>query len=128
MKPYLKLATDTTPEVRFDPSESLWQLRGQSFPADVSAFYEPLLLWIDALRESGAKPNAVVRTEISYINSSSEKYLHYLFYKFGEMNREGAHLRVEWFYDEEDEVIEGLGREYSNVLEVPIKMIELEHA
>lgn len=129
MQPYIKLETDTTPEVRFVPEESLWRIAGQSYPADVATFYEPILLWVESLAESGQTVRAKLQVEISYINSSSEKYLFYLLYKLQDLNARGSQISIEWIYDPEDEVIEALGDEYTEELPgIPFHKLALQSA
>ena len=41
------LGTDDTPNVILDANNEIFEISGRSLPEDVSAFYEPILSWLD---------------------------------------------------------------------------------
>ena len=68
------LGTDDTPHVILDPDNEIFEISGRSLPEDVTAFYEPVLTWLD---EYAQNPNSktVFTFRLVYFNTASSKLL-----------------------------------------------------
>ena len=49
------MGTDDTPTVILDAENDIFEISGRSLPEDVTAFYDPILNWLD---EYAGSPNA----------------------------------------------------------------------
>ena len=61
-----------------------------------------------------------VNLHLEYINSSSNKYILLILKKLDDFHKEGKHVEVNWYYDEEDEDSYDTVNEYKEVLDLPI--------
>jgi hypothetical protein len=89
--------TIDTPRVEFLNSGELL-LEGKSCPVTVTRFYEPLFVWVTALRAE--KVNLTINLE--YINSASVKKILDLL-KVLDANRNVREIVINWHYEEGDD-------------------------
>lgn len=114
--------TKSTPQVLFSSQEGLLRLKGQSYPENAFAFYQPLLTW--AKTWFASKPEKVrVEIHLNYLNTSSSKCLMDLIDLLEQVSEEGIHVRIVWFcevgneraYELAEEFMEGLDLTYEIV-------------
>ncbi len=104
-------ATGVTPAVSFKFSQHHLALRGESYPENANAFYDPLMQLVTQYL-SGLKGESVrVDVALNYFNSSSTKLLLSLFATFNTYATKGGHVQVNWEYDEEDDTLLEFGQE-----------------
>lgn len=97
-------------------------LEGISYPQDAADFFEPISEWLDNYISEFA--NAVIlNVRVSYLNSSSTKFLFELIDKMDEYYSNGGKTSVNWFYAEDDEDIKEAGEEFKEDMKLPFKMI-----
>jgi hypothetical protein len=116
------LGTDDTPTVILDTENDIFEISGRSLPEDVTAFYDPILNWLD---EYASSPNAktVFIFKLVYFNTASSKLLLDILMKLEEMNEDGKSVLVKWFYPEDDEDMQEAGEEYADIVDVPFEQI-----
>lgn len=117
-------ATDDTPEVILDASGD-FQFIGKSLPEDVASFYDPIIDWIGEYGEN-ANDTSVFKFKLTYFNTASSKMILDILMKLEELSENGADIKVEWHYEEEDEDMEEAGEEYSDIVDVPFEMVPYE--
>lgn len=116
-------ATDSTPFVLLDASNHRIELSGRSIPEDASAFYFPILDWLDKyIKETSGKTTFSFYLE--YINSISQKMLIDIFLKASALKNAGREIEILWYYDEEDEEMQDEGNVFRQKLGLPIQLIE----
>ncbi|HEY0945101.1 MAG TPA: DUF1987 domain-containing protein [Opitutaceae bacterium] len=123
MPPPLELpATDTTPRVVFHPAEAVLRIEGESYPENVSAFYEPVFAWVrDHL---GTKPASFkVVLAFHYLNTSSTKAVLDLLVLLDDHHRAGGAAEVEWHYRPGLEVMHEAGEELGEDLSLPYRLV-----
>ena len=112
MSPLHIPATPSSPEVEFRFAEQHLSLRGESFPENAAAFYNPV---IAALREFLALPAAestlTIEVSLTYFNSSSTKMLFTLFDLLDRAAADGRRVLMLWMHDAEDDTIREFGEE-----------------
>ena len=113
MSPLHIPASPSSPEVEFRFAEQRLSLRGESFPENAAAFYNPV---IAALREFLALPPAAeqpltIEVSLTYFNSSSTKMLFTLFDLLDRAAAEGRRVLLLWLHDAEDDTIREFGEE-----------------
>ncbi|HBH49634.1 MAG TPA: nuclear pore complex subunit [Bacteroidales bacterium] len=116
-------STPNTPLVSFDPVKGELKLEGRSIPENPGEFYDDLVAWLADYFKSPA-PKTVFDINLEYVNSGSSKYLLGLFRVFKDAFAAGIDIEIQWFYEEDDEAIEGLGEHYKSTMEIPFKMVE----
>ena len=92
------LGTDDTPSVTLDAANDLFEISGRSLPEDVTAFYAPILAWLD---EYAGSPNAktVFTFKLVYFNTASSKLLLDVLMKLEEIHSDGhevSRCRTRW--------------------------------
>ncbi len=116
------LGTDDTPTVILDAENGIFDISGRSLPEDVTAFYDPILNWLD---EYAANPNekTVFSFKLVYFNTASSKLLLDIFMKLEEMHEEDKDVMVQWYYPDDDEDMQEAGEEYADIVNVPFEQI-----
>ena len=115
-------ATIKTPEILFDPSNQVFEIKGKSVPDDAEDFYMEALRWFD---DYVANPNeeTVLKIDLEYFNISSSKRLLFLLYKLNELKSKDKNVRVHWYYNEQDEDMFEVGQDYAFMVKVPFDFI-----
>ena len=109
-------ATARTPEVSFDFGQHHLRLVGESYPEDVTEFYNPVFRALDAYLASLGQGGCRFDFELIYLNSSSAKAIMMLMDKLDAAAGNGATIDVFWYYDKEDDTMQELGEEFGEDL------------
>lgn len=114
--------TEDTPKIILDAENEIMEISGRSLPEDVSAFYEPVLNW---LNEYAEKPNkkTIFNFKLTYFNTASSKLLLDILMKLEEMHENGNDILIRWHYPEDDEDMEEAGEEYADIVDVPFEQV-----
>ena len=109
-------ATARTPAVNFDFAGHHLKLAGESYPEDVTEFYNPVFTAIDQYLQALGPGKCRFDFELIYLNSSSAKAIMMLMDKLDAAAANGASVDVFWFYDKEDDTMQELGEEFGEDL------------
>jgi hypothetical protein len=109
-------ATARTPEVSFDFGGHHLKLIGESYPEDVTDFYNPVFAALDQYLAGLGSGRCRFDFELIYLNSSSAKAIMMLMDKLEQAAANGAKIDVFWFYDQEDDTMQELGEEFGEDL------------
>lgn len=109
-------ATARTPAVDFDFGKNRLKLSGESYPEDVTEFYNPVFSALDAYLAALGPGSCRFDFELIYLNSSSAKAVMMLMDKLDAAAAKGVAVDVYWFYDEEDDNMQELGEEFGEDL------------
>jgi hypothetical protein len=123
MTPPLEIPpTDVTPRVSYDAARGVLRIEGESYPENVSTFYEPVFTW---LRTHLATPPSAFKLELAfnYLNTSSTKAVLDLLTLLDEHHRAGGKAEVEWHYRPGLEVMQEAGEELGEDLSLPFKLV-----
>jgi hypothetical protein len=114
-----------TPTVKFDSQKGSLELKGRSIPENSIEFYKPLNEWID---EYATNPQAqtTVDIKLEYFNTSSSKCILDLFKLLEKLNEKSTKVKINWFYEVEDEDMAEAGEDYQAIIDLPFEMIEVE--
>jgi hypothetical protein len=104
-------ATDRTPEIVLTLQPGKLSIKGESYPEDVSAFYGQVIQAVNSLVESPAG-ELNVEIQLIYINSSSIKAIFRIFEGFDEYRKKGQNVSIQWFADEDDDIMQELGEDF----------------
>ena len=111
-------ATRYTPGVFFDAQNHLLEIRGESYPEDVTEFYDPVFSWLEHYLRGLENQRVTMNISLIYFNSSSSKVLMDLFDMLEEAAEKQNDISVNWIYDKEDVHIEECGKEFQEDFEV----------
>ncbi len=92
----------SSPEVDFDPSSGLLRISGESYPENSFEFYEPITKWVKSFL-SETTLDITFKVELEYLNTSSTKCMIDLLDELEEAHKSGKSVKVEWYYDGENE-------------------------
>ena len=104
-------ATDRTPEIILSSQPAKLSIKGESYPEDVSAFYGQVIQAVNTLVETPTGPFDV-EIQLIYINSSSIKAIFRIFEGFDEYRKKGQNISIQWFADEDDDIMQELGEDF----------------
>ncbi len=126
MKTFTMTAKEYTPAVLLDANNGIIEIAGKSFPEDAARFYKPILRWIDEYITTPI-PVTQLNLKFSYYNTSSAKKILELIKKVAMLKKSGNKLDITWYYDEGDEDMLSAGNDYSSVIEIPFKFVEIKN-
>jgi len=108
--------------VNFDKDSGILELSGSSYPENALDFFNPLIQWIrEYIEEIDKKIEMNIR--LNYLNTSSTKCILDIFEIFQGYHSSGGHIKINWYYEEEDEDIMETGEELGEDFEFPISFI-----
>lgn len=110
-------ATSRTPAVSFDFASGVLRISGESYPEDVSRFYNPLYEALDRYLGQLSEGSCRFDFALVYFNSSSAKAIMMLMERLDAAAEAGLDVDVHWFYDPEDETMHELGEDFGEDLE-----------
>jgi hypothetical protein len=117
--------TDDTPEVDFNPETKEMKMEGRSLPEDVTTFYQPVLDWLDELEETPSGPYKFI-VNLEYFNTASSKLILDILMRLEDIHTGGSNeIEIIWNYDERDTDMEEAAEEYSELVEVPFKIVAI---
>jgi len=117
--------TQETPEVLLDSSKGIFEVSGKSLPEDVRDFYNPILRWFDEYSKI-PNPHTLLKIKMDYFNTASAKKILELFEVMKKVHSSGSETVVEWYYQEDDEDMQDAGQDYSDLIEMPFKLISYQ--
>lgn len=115
-------ATRMTPMVFFDPRLGVIELKGVSNPDNPTGFYQGILKELDTYMHIEID-DITVNLSFVYLNTSSSKCLFDIFKRLVLVRNSGKHLTINWFYQETDEDMKGIGEDYSRVFNLQFNFI-----
>lgn len=120
-KPLKLKETEDTPQVVFDISKNEFKISGKSLPEDPAEFYEPIISWVSTYIQ---KPNPIteLKINIEYFNSGSVKQIMVLLTVLEEIISTGNKIKIIWYYDKNDDLMEIKGNEFKNMLTIPFEL------
>ena len=113
--------TVDTPRVEMDKEKEVFKISGRSFPEDAVRFFAPVIEW---LREYSNNPNPITRFvfEMDYYNSASAKQFIIILSILERILKTEKELRVIWYYNKEDEVMQDKGEEIKAMTSVSFEL------
>lgn len=114
-----------TPTVKFDSQKGSLELKGRSIPENSIEFYKPLNDWIDEYANS-PQSQTIVDIKLEYFNTSSSKCILDLFKLLEKLNEKSTQVKINWFYEVDDEDMAEAGEDYQAIIDLPFEMIEVE--
>ena len=114
-----------SPSVTLDFNSGLFELKGRSIPEDSIDFYAPVLLAVQKY-VLAAQEKTTINIQLEYFNTSSSKCILDLLKILEKIHVNGKEIIVNWHFEEDDEDMEEVGKDYQSIIKIPFKMIEIE--
>jgi hypothetical protein len=114
-----------SPSVTLDFNSGLFELKGRSIPEDSIDFYAPVLLAVQKY-VNAAQEKTTINIQLEYFNTSSSKCILDLLKILEKIHINGKEIIVNWHFEEDDEDMEEVGKDYQSIIKIPFKMIEIE--
>ena len=121
MEPFVKEPTVDTPEVHLDALTGTFLLARMSLPEDAVEFYSPVLAWFADYCKA-PNPKTVLEMKLEYFNTASSKQLIQILLLLQSI-KDKSDITLNWYYKEIDEDMQGLGEEYSQIINLPFNLI-----
>lgn len=114
-----------TPLIDFDPETGVLELKGRSIPENSVEFYQPITDWLNEY-ETAPKQETIIEMKLEYFNTSSSKCILDFFKRLEKMNGQATSVRVNWYFETDDEDMAEAGEDYQAIVELPFKIIEID--
>lgn len=118
MKHIIIEATKYSPSVELIPDGEMI-IQGRSILEDPTAFYNPIISWI----KNCSGKVFTLEARIEYMNTSSSKMVFTLLEAIKE-NNNFKEVYIKWFYEEDDEDMFEIGKDYESIIHIPIDFYE----
>jgi len=114
-----------TPLVNVFNDDNLIVVSGTSRLEDPSIFYQELAdLYEEYIR--AFKNKITLDFNLNYINTSSSKWLFHILKNLQVKYADEKNIIINWYYEEDDEVILEAGEVFESLLHVPFNLIPIE--
>ena len=115
-------AGETTPLVRLDSANGIFEISGCSRPEDVVDFYKPILDW---LKNYAQTPNNLTAFDfkLNYFNTSSSKIIYDIMMILCKIHNDENKVVIRWHFHSDDCDMEEVGMDFSEIIEFPIELI-----
>ncbi len=105
-------ATKYTPEIDFNATNRVLEIKGKSYPENTFEYYKPINAWVQEYFASVDDEETLVNLDLEYLNSSSSKAYFDFFELLDLAREEGKSVVVKWIYDEENDIAEETGEDF----------------
>jgi hypothetical protein len=113
--------TEDSPEIILDQEKFLLKISGPSFPEDAFQTYQPVIRWINSIKNETMK--LTCEFDFSILSSASNKLMFEVLIKLEEMYQEGKDIIIFWYHDDFDEDMQEEGESFAQTVHVPFKFI-----
>jgi hypothetical protein len=93
-------ATDDTPLVNLNETDSSLKISGRSMPEDAISFYTPIILWLEECLTKGFGLSQI-DFHFEFLSTSSTKQVMKVFQVIDRINM-ASEVKVNWLYDVND--------------------------
>ena len=113
--------TVKTPKVDFNSQTGFLYLEGISIPENSVDFYRTLIDWINEYSITPL-PETTLVLKLEYFNTSTSVLLLNMFKNLSKITGSKVH----WYYEIDDVEMEEVGRDYSNMVDIPFELISVD--
>jgi hypothetical protein len=117
-------ATKSTPEINFDFVNGLLLIQGISKSSNAPEFYQPLMMAIEEYSKKAAELTTI-NFYFRYFSTSSSKCILGILNEFKKLNKRITKVKVNWYYEENDEDMLDNIKEYETLVDIDFKFIAL---
>ncbi len=121
MDPLYIEESDTNPKVVLDKDKGIFEISGRSNLENAISFYEEIMDWLDEYSRDPLE-ETIFNFKLEYYNSASSKVFLDVLKTLDSMYQDGIEVAVYWHHLD-DEMIEEEGEIYSEMVDVPIHIV-----
>jgi len=110
--------TKSTPKIVLNKEEGTFLFSGHSLPEDAMGFYAQVKAWLLEYL-TNPNPSTTFTFKMEYMNTASSKVLFDIICMLKDPHTKGFDVRVNWFYQEEDEDTLEAGQDYASLVKIP---------
>jgi len=114
--------TGSTPAIRADAAGGVLSMRGDSYPENSFALFQPVLEWVDQYLCDSDRP-LKLELELLYLNTSSVRALMDILDLLEEAHRNDRHVSAVWLYDAANERVAELAQEFREDCSFPFEIV-----
>ena len=114
-----------TPSVNIFNDDNLIVVSGISRLEDPSIFYQQLAELFEEYFKA-FEQKVVLDFNLDYINTSSSKWLLHILKSMQVKYADKKEIVVNWYYEEDDEIIQEAGEVFQSLLQIPLNLIPIE--
>ena len=111
-----------TPLIVLDENKGLIELKGSSIMENAKEFYDPMMEW--AFEYVRHPKDTIVNIDLEYFNTSSAKIILIFIKTLSKIKQSGYDLKVNWYYEEDDEEIIDSGHNFALSSQVKFHFIK----
>jgi hypothetical protein len=115
-------ATEITPNVLLDKGRGLFIIEGKCLPEDVKSFFNPIIEWFELYLKNPNDKTTII-LDFEYFNTASSKMILIILSKLRDIQKNGKEVEVTWKYPKYDVELEDAGEEFSELLNIPFKLV-----
>lgn len=117
--------TETTPLVVLDAVKFKIEITGPSIPLTPLKFFEPVIKWIDIVKEK--KPSKIeIHLNLNYFNTYTSKVILEIFLKLKNLELMNCDAHFIWYHESDDLEIKEAGEYYAEILNKEFEIVELQ--
>ncbi len=113
--------TEDSPQIILDQDNFLLKISGPSFPEDAYETFQPVIRWINAIKDDVVK--LTCEFDFSILSSASNKLMFEVLIKLEDMYQEGKDIVIFWYHDDFDEDMQEEGESFAQTMHVPFKFM-----
>lgn len=122
MKDFSYIGTRSVPDVNLIAGTGRIEIKGRSIQEHTTAFYQPILEWIDNYVKNPAEVTTI-NFQLGYYNSATKKYLLEILERCRPLLNSDKKLLFNWYYNEDDDEEEDAGKLYAELSGIPVNLI-----
>lgn len=115
--------TEKTPLVEVLEDQGKINISGRSITENSYDFYKEFLHWVEVYAEQ-TQQDIEVNVHLEYFNTSTSKCLLQMFKSLEKVVSRNYSVKVNWFYDDEDEDMMEAGEDYRDVVNLDFNLKE----
>ena len=108
--------TKYTPEVNFNTSAGILNIKGNSYPENTLEFYDPILNLMENFFKKTQKRDISLNIEIVYFNSSSSRVFFEIFDLIEDFSSK-LNFTINWIYESGNEGVLEIGEDFKEDFE-----------
>ena len=108
--------TKYTPEVNFNTSAGILNIKGNSYPENTLEFYDPILNLMENFFKKTQKRDISLNIEIVYFNSSSSRVFFEIFDLIEDFSSK-LNFAINWIYERGNEGVLEIGEDFKEDFE-----------
>ena len=125
MKTLLIEGNMNSPLIDFNPNSGLLKIIGRSIPENPVKFYHPIEVWLTDFIASNPE-NLELYIYLDYLNTHSTECILILLKKIETyFKNANSIVKISWCFDEDDEDMQGLGKDLASITGIPFEYKEV---